>query len=87
MRGLTTTILLILVLAGLGGYIYFVDNKRDQAAENAKPKAFTVTADQIEELQIKVTDGDATRAVRSGDTWKLVEPVEAEADKIGRAHV
>lgn len=80
MRGLTTTILLVLVLAGLGGYIYFVDSKRDPAAEGAKAKAFDVAADQIEELQANVTDGDNTRAVRTDNTWKLVAPVEAEAD-------
>ncbi len=80
MRGLTTTILLIAVLAGLGGYIYFVENKKPDTPADAKPKAFAVKAEDIQELQITVTDGDATKAQRTDNAWKLVEPVEAEGD-------
>ena len=36
MRGLTSTLLLVVVLAGLGGYIYFVDSKRP-ASDIATP--------------------------------------------------
>jgi hypothetical protein len=79
-RGLTTTILLLVVLAGLGGYIFFVENKKPATGADAKPKAFTVEADQIEELHIAVADGDSTRARRTDKTWKLVEPVEADGD-------
>ena len=80
MRGLTSTILLVVVLAGLGGYIYFVENKQPATSADAKPKVFEVEADQIEELRIKVRDGDATRATRTDKTWRLVEPVDAEGD-------
>ena len=80
MRGLTTTILLVVALAGLGGYIYFVETKKPAVSEDAKAKAFTVVAADIEELQIKVADGDSTRARRSNDTWALVEPIAAEGD-------
>ena len=31
MRGLTSTLLLVVVLAGLGAYIYFVDSKKPAA--------------------------------------------------------
>jgi hypothetical protein len=79
-RGLTSTILLVVVLAGLGGYIYFDENKKPAGGADTKAKAFDVTADQIEELQIKVADGDATRIKREDKAWKLVEPVEADGD-------
>jgi hypothetical protein len=79
-RGLTTTILLVVVLAGLGGYIYFVENKKPAEEADAKPKAFTVTADDIQEIQVSVADGDKTRAQRVDKAWKLVEPVEADGD-------
>ncbi len=32
MGGLTSTLVLVVVLAGLGGYIYFVDSKRPDGA-------------------------------------------------------
>jgi hypothetical protein len=79
-RGLTTTILLVVVLAGLGGYIYFVEMKKPATGANTKPKAFDVNVDQIEELQIKVPGGDTTKAQRTGTDWKLVEPFQAEGN-------
>lgn len=79
MRGLATPLILVVVLAGLGGYIYY-DSKQPAVDPNAKTKAFDVAADQIEELQITVADGDSTRAVRTDNTWKLTAPVEADGD-------
>ena len=82
MGGLRSTILLVVVLGGLAGYIYFVDANRDPAAADAKPKAFVeLSADGIEELQIR-NDGDETaRVQRVGENWQLVEPNAADADR------
>ena len=56
MRGLTSTLILVVVLAGLGGYIYFVDSKRPAASADGssatKEKVFTVEADKINELRV-----------------------------------
>ena len=81
MGGLRSTILLAVVLGGLAGYIYFVDANRDPAAADAKPKAFVeLSADGIEELQIR-NDSDETARVRLVDeNWQLVEPTAADAD-------
>ena len=80
MRGLTSTIVLLVVLAGLGGYIYFVESKREPADATAKPKAFELTAESIDELQIRNATGATSRVRREGGSWKLVEPVTADAD-------
>ena len=80
MRGLTSTILLVVVLAGLGGYIYFVENKKPAGGADTKAKTFDVAADQIEEMQITVAGGDTTRVQRADKSWKLVEPVQADGD-------
>jgi hypothetical protein len=80
MRGLTTTLLLVAVLAGLGGYIYFVENRKPAVSPDAKAKAFDVAADQIEELQIAITDGDTSTLKKIDDRWQLVNPVDARAD-------
>ena len=82
MRGLTTTIALAAVLLGLVGYIYFVDSKKPASgAEEAKAKAFTVDADQIEEIQIKPASGESSRAEKTSGTWQLVEPEKTSADQ------
>jgi len=80
MRGLTSTIVLLVVLGGLVGYIYFVDSRNETPDPNAKPKAFELTAENIEELQFKSPDGQTARVQRVGDDWQLVEPVKTDAD-------
>lgn len=80
MRGLTSTIVLAVILAGLLGYIYFVDAKRPVDGTETKEKAFTVEQDQIEELQIKAASGETSRLRKAGSGWELVEPVKASAD-------
>jgi hypothetical protein len=74
-----STAALVAVLAGLVGYIYYLD-RAPAETENAKEKPFSaVKADDIEELQI-TAGGEATRLKKSGTTWSIVEPVQAEAD-------
>lgn len=80
MRGLKSTIALVVILLGLVGYIYFVESKRPAAGTDTKPKAFEVTADDIEELQIKTADGQTTHLQKTGDTWAIVEPEKTDAD-------
>ena len=80
MRGLKSTIALLVILVGLGAYIY-VDRNRVVEDPNAKPKAYTTLATgDIEELQIRNASGESTRLQRAGEDWQLVEPVKAEAD-------
>jgi len=83
MRGLTSTLILVVVLAGLGGYIYFVDSKRPAAGADGssatKEKVFTVDADKINELRI--TYQGQTAALKKESTgWKMIEPAQIEAD-------
>ena len=84
MRGLRSTILLVVVLGGLVAYIYFVDSKRpDSGAETAKDKAFAeLTAEQIEEVQLRSESGETARVQKTGETWNLVEPEAVEADSV-----
>ncbi len=79
MRGLWSTLALVLVLAGLGAYIYFVDSKAPAAGVEVKDKVFSVEADAIREM--RVTSGDETTVLVKEDSgWKLTEPVAADAD-------
>lgn len=88
MRGLTSTIILVVVLAGLVGYIYFVDADRPAAGtEEAKPKAFDVSPENIEEVLIKNAAGETARVQRVDANWQLVEPEKADADAAAVASV
>lgn len=80
MRGLTSTLVLLAVLIGLGSYIYFVDSKRSAGDAEAKTKVFTVEADKIQE--IRVTTGPESAVLKKVDgAWRMTEPVEADADE------
>jgi len=81
-RGLKSTLVLVVVLAGLVAYIFFVDRKKPASgAPEVKAKAFTVDADQIEEIQIKPASGEASRVEKTNGSWQLVEPEKTEADQ------
>lgn len=81
--GRTGSTLILLVLAlGLGGYLYFVESERPVADENAKTKVFTYDAAKINQVQIKSSSGEVTALRKgAGDTWTIVTPVEAPADR------
>jgi hypothetical protein len=69
------------LLGGLGGYIYFVDSKRDPAAEGANARAFAeLVADDIEEIEIKNASGETSHVQRVGTDWQLIAPDKADAD-------
>ena len=80
MRGLRSTALLIIVLGALVGYLYYLD--RDGAPDpDAREKVFAeVAADDIEEVQIAKADGVPARLQKMDGTWRLLEPVQADAD-------
>ena len=80
MRGVISTVTLVVILAGLGGYIYFVENRKPATSPDAKAKTFDVKADDIEELQITIADGDRSTLKKVDNRWQLVDPVQADAD-------
>jgi hypothetical protein len=82
MKGVKSTLFLLVVLVGLVAYIYFVDRNQPLSDADEKENVFaTATADQIEEIEIKSEKGDRSRLTRSGDDWTIVEPLQASADQ------
>ena len=80
-RGTSTLILLVLAL-GFGGYLYFVDSKRPIVDENAKKKVFSYEADKINQLQVKSETGEVTALRKDANgTWTIVQPAQAPADR------
>ena len=80
MRGVWSTLVLVLVLAGLLGYIYFVDARREPGDDREQAFA-SVTADDIEEVRITSASGETSRLTKTDGSWRLVEPVQTEADE------
>jgi hypothetical protein len=82
MRGFRSTFILLLVLLGLLGYIYFVDMKKPAAdLVEQKQKVFTVEPDKIEEIDVKAASGGRTVLKKAGGAWSIAEPVTAKADE------
>jgi len=81
MSRLWSTIALTAVLAGLGGYIYFVEIGSDPNAGEAREKVFAaLEADAVAELEVRGSEGEPARLTKTDDTWRLVEPVAAAAN-------
>ncbi len=82
MKRARSTLLLLLVAAGLGAYIYFVESKRPspEEAANKKEKVFGVETDTIQELTIKVADKESTSLKRESAGWRVTAPVTSDAD-------
>jgi Domain of unknown function (DUF4340) len=83
MRGLKSTIAFVVVLAGLGAYIYFVTWKQADTPDTGKKtdKVFTIASDKIEEITITTASGDAVTAKKTGTAWALTQPSAAPADE------
>ncbi len=81
MRGVRSTIALIVVLAGLGAYIYFVTWKQPDTNVKKQDKVFAVASDKINEIKITSASGESALARKDGGTWKLIEPVATAADE------
>jgi Domain of unknown function (DUF4340) len=86
MRGLKSTIALIVVLLGLGAYIYFVTWKQPEggadAAAKKQEKIFAgLDSSKIEEVKVTSAAGDATTVKKEAGGWQVVQPVAAKADE------
>jgi len=82
MRGSRSLLVLLVLAAGLGAYIYFVESKRDLADPEAKKdKVFSVETGKIEEIEVRGVSKETTTVRKTGDTWQVVAPITAEADQ------
>jgi len=86
MRGLRSTIALVVVLAGLGAYVYFVTWKLPEGGADAsatkKKKVFAgLDAAKIEEVKVSTAAGESTTAKKEAGGWQLTAPLAAKADE------
>jgi hypothetical protein len=83
MRGLKSTIALIVVLIGLGAYIYFVTWKQDANSTDSKQeKVFAgLATDKIDQLTVKSESGDVTSVKKNGDAWQMTSPLTVKGSE------
>ena len=80
MRGLRSFLGLLVILIALGGYLYFVESKREPGDGEKREKVFSVASDAIEELTVKAESGEQTSLKKSGSDWQIVQPVALQPD-------
>jgi hypothetical protein len=75
-----TTIVLILLLLGLGAYVYWVEYP--EAQEEAKKKTlFEFKPEDVAEISLVYADREINLK-RSGDDWQLTKPIDVAADAV-----
>jgi len=86
MNSLGRTIVAVVVAAGLFGYIYFVESKKDPKGSDdaAAPKREKVFAGldklKVRSLTLKKRNGEMVHAEKNADAWTLVSTQDAPAD-------
>ena len=82
MRGLKSTLALVVVLAGLGAYVYFVTWKQPATDTGKKQeKVFaSLESDKIEELKVSSASGESTALKKADGAWQVTQPIAVKAD-------
>jgi hypothetical protein len=72
----------ILVLAGLGSYIWFVERKQEPKPEGERQKVTVLAVDKAKakEISLSSAGGETIRLVKEGAGWKVTAPFAAPAD-------
>ena len=81
MKGLRTFLVLLVVAAGLGGFLYY-DSKREPANPSKQDKVFTgLEADKIEQVTVTSAAGEQTTVQKQGTAWQITAPAVVAADE------
>ncbi|HYN04605.1 MAG TPA: DUF4340 domain-containing protein [Vicinamibacteria bacterium] len=72
----------LLVLAGLGSYIWFVERKHEPKPEGERDKVTVLAVDKAKakEISLATAAGETIRLVKEGSGWKVTAPFTAPAD-------
>lgn len=83
MRGLRSTIALLVALIALGAYIYFVTWKTPEIDTGTKlDKVFAgLQTEKIDGIEVKSAAGETTTLKKTGGKWQVETPVAVNADE------
>ena len=81
MRGLRSTLVLLVVALGLGAYIFVVERNRPSGgAPEPLDAVFDFESDDITRLVVTAESGERTVIEKTDDRWQLVEPFAGAVD-------
>lgn len=81
MRGVRSFLILVVIAAALGGFLYY-DSKREPASDTKQEKVFGgVEADKIDQVSVSSVSGEKTTAQKQGSAWQVTAPAPVAADE------
>jgi hypothetical protein len=82
MRGLRSTLVLLVITVSMGAYIYFVERHRaPSSAPEQKEQLFDFEANDLSSLRVTSEDGGVTTLERTDEMWRIATPVDTAADE------
>jgi hypothetical protein len=76
---LRNTIIIVVLLILIGGYALYQNH---QTPPEQTPKLYTISAKNIEKIDLRSPDRDIVLERGAGDNWKIVKPIKAESEHI-----
>ena len=82
MRGLRSTLVLLVITISMGAYIYFVERHRTpSSAPEPNEQLFDFEANDLSSLRVTSEDGGVTTLERTDEMWRIATPVDTAADE------
>ena len=80
MKGLRSFLVLLVVAAALGGYLYY-DSKHQSTDQKKQEKVFPdIQSDKIDKVMVKSDKGDTTTVQKQSGAWRVTQPLSTGAD-------
>jgi hypothetical protein len=81
MKGLRSFLVLLVLAAALGGYLYY-DSKHESTDQKKQEKVFPdLQSDKIDRITVKSDKGDTTSVQKQSGSWRVTEPLPTGADE------
>jgi hypothetical protein len=81
-HGKRSLLILFVVAAALGAYIYFVESERDPVADDTpvREKVFQTPSTDFTEIEVRAASGETTTLRKNNNVWEIVAPETAPTD-------
>jgi hypothetical protein len=81
MRGVRSFLVLLVIAAALGGFLYY-DSKREPGDDRKTDKVFAgVEPDKIDQVTVQSSSGDRTTLQKQASGWQVTQPSAVAADE------